>query len=470
MALPHRNCIACRVKQCRAQAIEKIKAMQMQLTRSERRRAPAPPKPEPEAEALPSRRAFLKGLASVGAIGVSRALFPAWMPRLAFRPPEARASTGRGDVLVVVFLRGGIDGLSAIVPHGEGALYYDKRRTQGVQNPIDLDGFFGLHPGLSPLLDMYQARDLAIVHAAGSIDPSRSHFDAMQFMEHGTPGNKNTPNGWIGRHLEAAAWTNESPFRAVGMGAMAPTSLRGTVAPLALRSIGDFHLRGRADQLNAANAALASLYGTSAPADLMSAQARLVFETIEMLETLNAETYVPAHGAVYPGDDEGFGMGLRQIAQLIKADVGLEVATIDLGGWDTHENQGTNDGFFNAHLNTFARGLAAFHADLRDHIGHVTLVTMSEFGRRATENASGGTDHGRGNFMMLMGGGVQGGRVVADWPTLHPDRLNDGDLEITIDYRDVLSEVLRGRVGASALDYVFPGFTPSPRGLIIPRA
>ncbi len=469
MALPHRNCIACRVKQCRARAIEQIKALHLRAARTNKP-APRPPKPEPESEMHPSRRTFLKGLAGAAAVGVSRALFPAWMPRLAFRPPEARLNGAPGDVLVVVFLRGGIDGLSAIVPHGEGALYYDKRRTQGVSAPIDLDGFFGLHPSLEPLLEVYQQRDLAVVHATGSTDPSRSHFDAMQFMEYGTPGNKNTPNGWIGRHLEAAAWANESPFRAVGMGAMVPSSLRGRVTPLALRSIADFHLRGRVDQLGAAEAALASLYGTAAPADIMGAQARLVFETIEMLDALNAETYTPAQGAFYPNDDEGFGMGLRQIAQLIKADVGLEVATIDLGGWDTHENQGTNGGYFSARLNALAGGLAAFYSDLRDHMGRITLVTMSEFGRRATENASGGTDHGHGNFMLLMGGGVAGGRVVTEWPTLHPDRLNDGDLAITIDYRDVLSEVLRGRVGASALDHIFPGFSPNPRGLVIPRA
>jgi uncharacterized protein (DUF1501 family) len=468
MALPHRNCAACRLKQCRTRAIEAIKALQRRAARpgGAIARSAAPVEPQ---EAGLSRRTFLKGMAGAAAIGVSRSLFPDWMPRLAFRPLEAQISGAPGDVLVVIFLRGGIDGLSAIVPHGEGAPYYDSRPTLGVRDFIDLDGFFGLHPALEPLLAIYQQGDLGIVHATGSIDPSRSHFDAMQFMEYGIPGSRSASSGWIGRHLEAAAWANESPFRAVGMGAIVPSSLRGQVPPLALRSIASFHLQGRLDQLDAARAALASLYSTAAPADALGTQARLVFDTIDLLETLNAEAYIPAHGAVYPDDDEGFGMGLRQVAQLIKADVGLEVAAVDLGGWDTHEDQGANGGYFSQHLSVLARGLAAFYADLRGYMGRITVVTMSEFGRRVEENASAGTDHGHGNFMLLLGGGVQGGRVVADWPTLHPDRLNDGDLAITIDYRDVLSEVLRHRVGATALDHIFPGFTPSPRGLVIPR-
>ncbi|MDZ4767992.1 MAG: DUF1501 domain-containing protein [Chloroflexota bacterium] len=426
---------------------------------------------------MTSRRDFLRGMTGIGAIGVSKALFPAWMPRLAFRAPQSQSGNGRpGDILVAIFLRGGIDGLSAVVPYGDGAHYYDQRPTQAVREPgaganaaLDLDGYFGLHPALAPLLDVYRENALAVVHATGSIDPTRSHFDAMQFMEYGTPGSKTTGTGWIGRHLETAAWGSDSPFRAVGMGSMAPTSLRGSVAPLSLRSIGDFHLRGRVDELHRAQAALGSLYGTTAPADMIGVQAKLVFETIDLLQGLSANAYIPANSADYPTDDEGFGMGLRQIAQLIKADVGLEVATIDLGGWDTHENQGTHGGFFNDHLGTFARGLAAFYADLHDHMGNVTVVTMSEFGRRVEENASQGTDHGHGNFMMVMGGGVNGGRVYADWPTLAPELLNDGDLAITTDYRDVLAEVLTGRVLNPALDRIFPGFTPTARGIIVPR-
>ncbi len=421
---------------------------------------------------MSSRRNFLKGLGAMGAVGVSKSLFPSWMPRLAFR----QAGDRPGDVLVAIFLRGGIDGLSAVVPYGDGAHYYDARPTIAVPEPgsgetaaLDLDGYFGFHPALASLQDIYRANDLAVVHATGSIDPSRSHFDAMQFMEYGTPGSKTTGTGWIGRHLQTAAWQNDSPFRAVGMGALLPTSLRGSVSSLSLRSIADFHLKGREDELRRAQAALMQLYSVEAPRDGLDSQAQLVFETVDLLKAINAGGYTPANEAVYPEDDEGFGLGLRQIAQLIKADVGLEVATVDLGGWDTHENQGTHDGYFRDQLGVFAQGLSAFYADLRDHMPNVTVVTMSEFGRRVSENASYGTDHGHGNFMMVMGGGVNGGKVYADWPTLAPNALNDGDLAITTDYRSVLSEIVTQRLKNPALDQIFPGFTPSPQGIVVPR-
>jgi len=419
-----------------------------------------------------TRREFLGGLASVGAVGISKALFPSWMPKLAFR----QQGTAPGDVLVAIFLRGGIDGLSAVVPYGDGANYYDARPTLAVPEPgsdtnaaLDLNGYFGFHQSFAPLVDIYQAGGLAVVHATGSTDPSRSHFDAMQFMEYGTPGSKTTGTGWIGRHLQSAAWQNDSPFRAVGMGAMVPGSLRGPVSPLSLRSIADFHLKGREGELRRAQDALAQLYSIQAPTDMLDTQAKLVFDTVDMLQSLNAGSYQPANGADYPSDDYGFGMGLRQIAQLIKADVGLEVACIDLGGWDTHENQGNHNGYFADLLSTLGRGLGAFYADLQDHMSDVSVVTMSEFGRRVSENASQGTDHGHGNFMLLMGGGVKGGQVYANWPTLAPEALNDGDLAITTDYRDVLAEVVAQRLKNPALDQVFPNFTPTPLGLVIPR-
>jgi uncharacterized protein (DUF1501 family) len=417
-----------------------------------------------------NRREVLSQLGSAGVIGISQALFPAWMPKLAFRPARQSAP---GDVLVCIFLRGGIDGLSVVAPYGDGAAYYDNRPTLALPEPgsgenaaLDLNSYFGFHPALAPLKEVYDAGRLAVVQAAGSIDPSRSHFDAMQFMEYGTPGNKTTGTGWIGRHLQTVAWQNDSPFRAVGIGAMSPNSLRGSVPPLSLRSIADFHLKGREDQLRQAEMALARLYSVEVPRDMVDTQAKLVFDTVNMLETLTAAEYQPANGANYPADDMGFGLGLQQIAQLIKADVGLEVACLDLGGWDTHENQGTNGGYFDSLLSTFGRGLAAFHADLGDQMDSVCLVTMSEFGRRVQENASQGTDHGHGNFMFLMGGGVAGGQVFSQWPTLAPDALNDGDLAITTDYRDVLAEVVGYRLLNPALDQIFPDHTVTPLGLL----
>ncbi len=415
-----------------------------------------------------SRRSFLGGLSALGAVGVSKSLFPSWMPRLAFRQADQAAA---GDVLVCVFLRGGIDGLSAVVPYGEGGNYYDRRPTLAVpeSSVLDLDGFFGFHPTLAPLHEVFQAGGLTVVHATGSTDPSRSHFDAMQFMEYGTPGSKTTGTGWIGRHLQTAAWQNDSPFRAVGMGALLQSSLRGSQSPLSLRSIADFHLRGREGELRQLEQILADLYTMQAPPDLLGSQAQLVFDAVDTLQSLSAENYVPANGAAYPEDDMGFGLGLRQIAQLIKADVGLEVACVDLGGWDTHENQGTLDGYFNALLDTLSRGLAAFYADMADQMSGITVVTMSEFGRRVEENASHGTDHGHGNFMLLMGGGVHGGQVYAQWPTLASEALSEGDLAITTDYRDVLAEVVSMRLMNPALEQVFPNHTVTPLGLIVPR-
>ena len=399
----------------------------------------------------------------VGVIGASQSLFPRWMPQLAFRSPE-RMAAGRGDVLVNIFLRGGMDGLSVVAPFAEGANYYDVRPTIAVPEPgrangaIDLDGRFGLHPTLAPLKEIYDQQHLAIVHATGSIDPSRSHFDAMTFMEAGVPGNKTLNTGWIGRHLQAAAWQNDSPFRAVGMGAMIPAALRGPITPLSIRSIADFHFRGREDELHRLQQAISSLYTIQAPTNQLERQAGLVFKTIATLDQLQATDYQPANGAQYPDDE--FGLGLKQVAQLIKADVGLEVACVDLGGWDTHENQGTLAGEFNTLLTTLSNGLAAFYHDLRDYMAGVTVVTMSEFGRRAHENGSQGTDHGHGNVMFLMGGGVNGGQVHARWPGLAPEALDDGDLAITTDYRDVLAEVVSRRLRNPALDQVFPGYRP----------
>ena len=410
-----------------------------------------------------TRREFLSltGIATV--VGASKALFPRWMPRMAFSPQGQAAP---GDVLVCIFLRGGMDGISAVIPYGDGADYYDARPTIAVpeSEASDLDGYFGLHPALSPLEEIYKEGDLAFVHASGSTDPSRSHFDAMQFMEYGTPGNKTTGTGWIGRHLQSAAWQNESPFRAVGMGAMMQDSLRGPVSPLSLQSIADFHFRGRKSELRRLRQSLAQMYTIEAPADALGTQARLVFETIDLLESINATGYKPANGADYPEGE--YGMGLQQVAQLIKADVGLEVACIDLGGWDTHENQGTLEGEFSFLLDELGRGLHAFYTDLGERMNAITVTTMSEFGRRIAENGSSGTDHGHGNVMFLMGGGVNGGQVFADWPTLAPSALDDGDLAITIDYRDVLAEVVGKRLQNPALDQVFPGHTVKAVGVV----
>lgn len=417
-----------------------------------------------------NRRQFLQSAGATGVLGLSNATLPSWMPRMAFR--DQLKVTGNHDTLVCIFLRGGMDGLSAVVPYAEGRHYYDNRPTTAVAEPgsgegsaIDIDGQFGLHPELAPLKEIMDQGDLAVVHATGLTDNTRSHFDAMQFMEYGIPGNKTIGTGWIGRHLQTTAERNNSPFRAIGLGMLSPTSLRGPISSLAIRSIADFHFKGRTDELKRLQRSLQLLYTTDAPADQLSSQAKLVFDTLATVKQLNPESYTAANGAKYYEDE--FHMGLKQIAQIIRADVGLEVACLDLGGWDTHEAQGTIDGEFSNLMTILGGGLQAFYTDMQDRMGNVTVVVMSEFGRTLVENGSGGTDHGHGNVMFLMGGGVRGGQVYANWPGLAPEALDaEGDLAITIDYRDVLTEILTGRMNSYALEQIFPGHVATQLGLV----
>ncbi|MBI1802660.1 MAG: DUF1501 domain-containing protein, partial [Chloroflexi bacterium] len=356
---------------------------------------------------LTRRNLFKKtGIIALGALA-----WPAWMPRIALAAKDAPL---KGDTLVCIFQRGGMDGLNAVVPHGEKA-YYAARDALAIPQPkvgdaqaaIDLDGFFGLHPNLRPFKDLYDARALAIVHAAGSPDPSHSHFDAMDYMERGTPGEKAIPTGWLARHLQATASSNKSPFRAVGMGSMLQAALRGPVPATALQSIADFHLRGGGAELKNFQASLASLYSGS---DLIEMEGTQTLDAMTMLAKVTNSAYQPAHSAKYP--DGNFGKALMTVAQLIKADLGVEIACVDIGGWDTHATQGgVEGGELPRLLQEFSQGISAFYADMQDYMKKITLVSMSEFGRRLQENNSKGTDHGHGNVMFVLGGGVNGGKV-----------------------------------------------------------
>ena len=402
-----------------------------------------------------SRRDFLK---LAGSFAVAPAL-PAWMPRMAFAPQGVQPA---GDILVVVFQRGGMDGISAVIPHGDPH-YYENRSALAIPEPedgsdktgIDLDGFFGLHPSLRPLKDLWDEKTLALVHAVGSPDPTHSHFDAMDYMERGTPGEKSIPTGWIGRHLQTAPWQNESPFRAIGMGGVMQAALRGPIPVTTLKSISDFHLQGDVSQLTEIRARLESLYnlGSSLDGDAVE-----TFNAVNILDKIDVNNYTPSGGAAYPETE--FGMAMKQVAQIAKAEIGLEVACVDIGGWDTHNQQGQLEGELPTLLNEFSSGLASLYHDLGDRAKNVTIVTMSEFGRRVKENASDGTDHGHGNCMFVLGGGVNGGKVYGQWPGLAPENLFDGiDLNITTDYRDVLGEVVEKRLKNPALVDVFPMYT-----------
>jgi uncharacterized protein (DUF1501 family) len=403
---------------------------------------------------LSRRDLFKSSIIALGALSL-----PSWMPRIAFAGPE---KAPKGDTLVCIFQRGGMDGLNAVVPHGEKA-YYAARDTLAIPQPkpsdakaaIDLDGFFGLHPSLRPLKDIFDAKQLAIINATGSPDPSHSHFDAMDYMERGTPGEKAMPTGWLARHLQTMASINKSPFRAVGMGPMVQAALRGPVPATALQSIAEFHLRGNNAEITKFQSSLASLYQGN---DFIDVQGTTTIEAMQLIAKVTQQKYDPANGAKYP--DTNFGKQLMAVAQLIKADLGVEVACVDIGGWDTHASQGGIDGELPTLLKELADGLMAFYLDMRDRMANTTVVTMSEFGRRLQENNSHGTDHGHGNCMFIYGGGVQGGKVYGDWPGLEKNQLyGPGDLAITTDFRDVLGEILKNRLGNDKVKDVFPSYS-----------
>ena len=391
---------------------------------------------------------------------------PTWMPRLAFAPHNVAP---RGDTLVVVFLRGAADVLNMVVPHGEDA-YYRLRPTLGIPRPdhtrqqkdervLDLDGFFGFHPSLRALLDAWQSEQLAIIHACGAPDESRSHFKAMELMERGVQDERGPASGWIGRHLATLNTGNSSPLRAVGMGTRPQRSLSGSVPVSALRSIADFHLGGDPRALQQMRAALNTVYEDDV-------QGQDTLSIMDTLQTLDPLTYISSRSAKYP--DSEFGLALKQTAMLIKAEVGLEVSAIDVGGWDTHFAQGASEGQMASLMQDLADGLAAFHADMFDHMNSLTTVTMSEFGRRASENGSLGTDHGHGSLMMVLGGNVAGGKIHGEWPGMRAGQLiGPGDLAVTTDYRDVLSEILVRRLNNPATNEIFPNYETTLKGVVL---
>jgi uncharacterized protein (DUF1501 family) len=403
-----------------------------------------------------SRRVFLKN----GAFAmVSLGFAPSFLARTAF----AQGRAGRARRLIAIFQRGAVDGLSMIVPFGE-AEYYRARPTIAIPKPgasaegaVDLDGFFGFHPRLAPLAPFWRARTLAVVHACGSPDATRSHFDAQDYMESATPGVKSTGDGWLNRYLQARREQDATPFRAVALGSQLPRALQGTAPALAVRSLDGFGIRGGAT--NAAALSFEEQYAAAADVVLGGA-GRDAFDAMHLLSRTDPGRYSPEHGAEYPNSP--FGQALRQIAQLVKADVGLEVAFADLGGWDTHVNQGAGAGQLAARLDDLARGLSALLVDLGDLLDDTVVLTMSEFGRAVNENGNRGTDHGHGNAMIVAGGGVRGGRVYGRWPGLAiDDRYDRRDLAVTTDFRDVFAEIVVRHLGVDDPAPIFPGYAIS---------
>ena len=412
---------------------------------------------------MTTRRLFLKSSA-VAMFGVGAA--PAWLSRAAY---AADAPNPRKKVLVAIFQRGAVDGLNVVVPFGEKR-YYELRPTIAIPAPngtpesaIDLDGFFGFHPALAPLKPIYDAGELAIVHAAGSPDPTRSHFDAQDYMESGTPGRRATSDGWLNRALAQETSGLRSPVRAVSLGAALPRALRGKNDVVAINNLNEFKVR---DPEGART--FESMYAATLDKAL-NGTGRETFDAVKMMQSIQQQPYVPAGGAKYPNGR--FAQSLMQIAQLIKAGVGLEVAFTDVGGWDTHVNQVGQTpatGQLANLLGNFGQALAAFYQDLGDRVEDVTVVTMSEFGRTARENGNRGTDHGHANVMFAFGGNIQGGKIYGDWPGMAQEQLyEERDLNLTTDFRAVLGELVTRHLGNSQLATVFPGYTePKFRGLV----
>jgi uncharacterized protein (DUF1501 family) len=381
------------------------------------------------------------------------------IPSFLMRSVLAETAASPSHRLVVIFQRGAADGLNVVVPWREKN-YYAMRPSIAIpqKQVIDLDGFFGLHPSLDSFKPLYDAGHLAIVHAAGSPDMSRSHFDAQDFMESGTPGLKSTQDGWLNRALQAEDLMQRRPqsaFRALALSPEVPRTLAGKVPALALGNINNFAVAGRGPSPSPAANAFEAMYGDSGD-HIFHAAGEETFEAVRMLRAANPTQYAPRNGSDYPSSE--FGNRMKQIAQLLKSNLGVEAAFTDLGGWDTHQNQGSIEGQLSNRLRDFSSSIAAFWRDMGNDAENITLVTMSEFGRTARENGTRGTDHGHANAMFVLGGNVKGGKVYGRWPGLESHQLNEGrDLALTTDYRQVLGELVNKTIGASNLDLVFPG-------------
>src|SRR5438093_5831868 len=402
------------------------------------------------------RRVFLKtsGLALVAG---------GLLPNVFVKMANAATTKGR-KVLIAIFQRGAVDGLNVIVPYGEGQ-YYAARPTIAIPRPgsaegaaLDLDGFFGAHPSLASIFPYFKDRSAAFVHAVGSPDATRSHFDAQDFMESGTPGAKATEDGFLSRALAATKSEKGSPLRAVALSPALPRILSGTAGAVSMTNIAQFGIRGGPASGQIAQS-FESMYG-EAVAGALGGTAKESFEAARILKSTDPQKLQPENGAAYPNGP--LGNALRQIAQLIKSDVGLEVAFADVGGWDTHAGEGGPQGQLANNLRQFSDAIAAFARDLGSRMSDVVLVTMSEFGRTVHEHGNRGTDHGHANVMFVPGGGARRGKVSGSWPALANEQLYEGrDLALTTDFRSVLGELIQTHLGNRDLSEIFPGYVPS---------
>ena len=408
-----------------------------------------------------NRRFFIKsGGIALASFGVAVSA-----PSFLERAIAETKTGGRRKTLIAIFQRGAVDGLNMVVPHGERN-YYDLRPSIAIPKPqsgnvdaaIDLDGFFGLHPAMNSFKPLWDSKQMAIVQAAGSPDNTRSHFDAQDYMESATPGVKSTRDGWLNRYLQSKADPEKSLFRAVSMTQTTPRVLQGSAPTIAMSNMADFDIRaGRSSA--SVQAGFEAMY-EQATNDALAGMGRETFEAVNFLKKANPAQYKPENGAQYPRTP--FGNSLLQTAQLIKAGVGLEIAFTDVGGWDTHVNEGSSRGQLSNLLQQFSSGISALYSDLGSLMDDVIVLTMSEFGRTVRENGNRGTDHGHANAMFVLGNDVHGGKVYGQWPGLKSDQLYEGrDLALTTDFRDVFGEIAARHLGSSNLQTVFPGYSVS---------
>jgi uncharacterized protein (DUF1501 family) len=415
-----------------------------------------------------TRRGFIK---EAGLAFVSFGLAPRFLVRAAHAAPGG----SRSRVLVAIFQRGAADGLNIVVPHGDPA-YTRLRPGIAVPAPargaadrtVDLDGFFGFHPSLAPLSPLWRQGELACVHAVGSPHPTRSHFDAQDFMEAGTPGVKSTPDGWLNRCLQQASPRDDgSVFRGIALSPLLPRSFQGGGGALAVPSVDTFDLRGSTGEVQRG---FESLY-REAVRDFLGETGQATFDAVKRLRAARATFRPPEHGATYPRGR--FGDVLRQTAQLVKADLGLEIVFLELGGWDHHVGEGGVRGQLAIRLEEFGGGLTAFWQDLGDRRGDVVVLSMTEFGRTVRENGNAGTDHGHASVMFVLGGRVRGGKIYGRWPGLAPEQLFEGrDLALTTDFRDLFAEVAVRHLGIPWSAPLFPGHPLRPEAFpgVLPPA
>lgn len=409
-----------------------------------------------------NRRFFIKsGSIALASIGVSLST-PSFLERAIAGEPLSSVTAGKRKTLIAIFQRGAVDGLNMVVPYGERN-YYDLRPSIAIPKPqvgntdaaVDLDGFFGLHPSLSSFKPLWDSKRLAIIHASGSPDNTRSHFDAQDYMESATPGVKSTSDGWLNRYLQSKEDPTKSLFRAVSMTQTTPRVLQGRAPTIAMSNMADFSIRA-GQSSSALQSSLEAMY-CQVTNDALAGMGRETFEAVNYLKNANPGQYKPENGAQYPRSP--FGNSLLQIAQLIKARVGLEVAFTDVGGWDTHVNEGNARGQLGNLLQQFSSAIAALNTDLGQRMDDIVILTMSEFGRTVRENGNRGTDHGHANAMFVLGNAVRGGKVYGQWPGLNSDQLYEArDLNLTTDFRDVFGEIAHKHLGSSHLQTVFPGY------------